>query len=284
MTATDPRPAVRPRAHSVDQIRALLSRDADGRPDFHRQLAHQFQLDALDRGQLHRFAAWPAEQPTGVLYSASGGTVMPAGDPGAGAALADAAQGDGWRVLVGPAPISNALIDASTRGLFRRRPRAREQRFMVCTEPSPLATPTGLRPARDDDLDALVDLACRLHVEDQMGPPIPESGRAAVRSRLHQSVRRGDTWVVERRSGVIAKVDVALRSPRRGAQIAGVYVHPQWRGQGVAAHAVAALTNRMLADELLGVTLHVRADNVAGRRAYERAGYLDVGAWTLALR
>nr|MBA2529845.1 GNAT family N-acetyltransferase [Euzebyales bacterium] len=190
-----------------------------------------------------------------------------------------------WRVLVGDAPVSEALLDAYPTKLFRRRPNARQQRFMVVTGELPdVPQPDGYRPARTADVEQLTELACRLHVEDLMGPPISRSARPAVRSRMADSVSRGLTWVVERDGDVVAKLDVSLRSRRRGGQIAGVYVERAHRGCGIATAAVAALTRDLLAEGLPGVSLHVRADNLAAIRAYRRAGMTDRGPWTLALR
>ncbi len=283
MTATEPT-AGRLRAVEAEAVRALLEGGPPGATDPLAVLAHQFPLHALDRGELDRLLVWPVERPVGVLYAAGSGTIMPAGDPQAAPALAEAAGELGWRVLVGPAEAGEAILAEVGRGLFRRRPRARDQRFMVCTEVPDVAAPAGLRPADPRDLDALVDLACRLHVEDAMGPRIPESARGSVRARLRESVAGGDTWVVARRGRVVAKVDVSLRSRSRGAQLAGVYVSEEARGQGIATRAVGAVAAGLLRQGLPGVTLHVRADNAPGLAAYRRAGFVDAGRWTLALR
>lgn len=284
MTATEPGTATRPNADAGAELERALTVDACGQADFGRQLAHQFALEALDRRDYARLLVWPPRQPVGAILHASGGTVMPAGDATAADALAEALERSGWRVLVGPAELGEGILDALGRGLFRRRVSSRQQRFMAATEPVEEAEPGGLRLAREADLEALTDMACQLHVEDRMGPPIPQSGRASVRARLRHSINRQGTWVVERQGTAIAKVDLALWSRRRGAQIAGVYVRPAWRRRGVATAAVATISARMLAEGLPGVTLHVRADNAGARAAYRRAGFVDRGAWTLAIR
>lgn len=284
MTAADPSAATRPDHAAMVELERALTTDAFGRHDPERELWHQFALEAIDRGDVSRLVVWPPTRPVGALLYASGGTMMPAGDPAAADMLADAADQSAWRVLVGPADVGEAMLDVLGRGLFRRRVRSRQQRFMVATEPAPIEPPPGLRLAHEGDLDALTEMACQLHVEDQMGPPIPHSGRASVRARLRHSIGRRATWVVEVNGQRIAKVDLALRSPRRGAQVAGVFVQPAWRTRGVGTAAVAAITADLLAEGLPGVTLHVRTDNVPARAAYERAGFADRGAWTLAIR
>ena len=284
MTATDPGVACEPDAAAAAELERVLTVGADGRFDVQRALAHQFALEAIDRREVGRMVAWPPARPVAAILSASGGTVMPAGAAAAADALAEAIIESGWRVLVGPADVGEAVLDSLGRGLFRRRAPSREQRFMTAVRPVTLPAPAGLRLAHERDLDALTEMACRLHVEDRMGPPIPDSGRTSVRARLRHSIGRGRTWVVERGGAPIAKLDLALHSARRGAQVAGVYVAPAWRGGGLGTAAVAAVTQMLLVDGLPGVTLHVRADNHAARAAYRRAGYADRGAWTLAIR
>lgn len=248
-------------------------------------LANQVLLDALDHGERERFLLWPAYDPRAVMYVSATGTLVPAGDPGAADAFASAAERAGWRVLVGDATISEALLDTYPRGLFRRRPHGREQRFMATRTPAEhLPRPPGFRRATYEDVPVLTDFACALHVEDQMGPPLARSTRPAVRARMADSVARGLTYVVERDRAVVAKFDLSLHSRDRGDQIAGVFVNANYRGQGITSGAVATIVRELLADGSPGVTLHVRADNAPAIAAYRRAGLDDRGAWTLAIR
>jgi len=297
VTASPPREAVQRLAlDQVESVTGLLERDfappapgvagrGEGGPG---AIGNQYLLDALDRGEYDRFVVWPGHDPVAVLYFGPTGTLVPAGDPAAGPALAEAAERIGWRVLVGDAPLGWALLQASNRGVFRRRASAREQRFMA-VERGGIAdldrpTPDGFRPGREGDVEVLVDFACRLHVEDQMGPPIARSARGAVRARVRETVARGDTFVIERGGVAVGKADLSLRSRRRGAQIAGVYVDGRARGLGVASTLVGELARMLLRDGLPGVSLHVRHDNLPAMTAYRRAGLTDRGAWVLALR
>lgn len=247
-------------------------------------LRHQHLLDALERGEYSRLLVWPGRTPRAVAHVGATGTLVVAGDPAGGRPLARALEGSGWRVLLGDADLGAEVL-AGARGLLRRRPRAREQRYMALRAAPSLAGPPGLRRAAVADLAAVTELACRLHVEDRMGPPLSRPARAGVTERMRASIARGDTWVVADEGGaILAKVDVSLASPRWGAQIAGVYVVEEARGRGLAAGATAAVAGGLLARGLPGVTLHVRSDNLPGRRAYTRAGFVDGGAWLLALR
>lgn len=259
-----------------------------GSPPGSPAVANAYLLDALDRGEQDRFLVWPGEQPRAAVYASPTGTLVPAGDPAAGPVLAEASERIGWRVLVGDARIGDVLLDATPAGVFRRRLRAREQRFMaVEADDRPrldARVPVGFRPARRGDLEALVELACRLHVEDLMGPPIARSARSGVRARMEETIDRGATYVVERGGRAVGKADLSLRSRRRGAQIAGVYVDAAARGQGIATGLVAELLRLVLDEGLPSASLHVRSDNAPAITAYERAGLTDRGPWVLAVR
>ncbi len=249
-------------------------------------VAHQFLLDALDRGEHRTMTVWPPSgQPQGVCYVGPGGLLVPGGLPDAAEPLAEAVRSSGWRVLVGDLTIGERIVNDAGAGLFRRRPYAREQRLMVAERGvAPASGDVGLRRAVAGDVEWLTDFACGLHVEDQMGPPLSRSGRSSVRQRVISSVRRGASWVVEQEGQVVAKIDVSIESRRRGAQLAGVYVDRRWRGRGLARRAIAELTGRLRAAGYPAVTLHVRADNAAAIHAYEAAGFVRRRNWVLALR
>lgn len=287
MTATPAQArATRLNRAGTPHVVGLLERDFGRAEPGQWAFTNHYLLDALDRGEFDRFIVWPTHDPVAVLYFGATGTLVPAGDPAAAVALAETADQTGWRVLIGDLPITQALLDSASRVLFWRKVSAREQRFMAATRASvpDHDPPGGFRLAVPSDLERLTDFACQLHVEDRMGPPISRSGRGAVRSRMAESVAQSATWVVEREGAVVAKVDLSMRSRRRGAQLAGVYVAVEWRGRGIATGAVRALTRQLLDDGHPVVSLHVRADNAPAIAAYRRAGFKDERPWLLALR
>jgi uncharacterized protein len=247
---------------------------------------NQFLLDALDRGEHRAMTVWPADLPAGVCYVGSGGLVVPAGLPHAAEPITAAVRLSGWRVLVGDLTLGEAIVEGSGTGLFRRRAYAREQRLMSADPAAAAAVGRceGLRRAVMDDLERLTDFACGLHVEDQMGPPLSRSGRAAVQQRVAASIRRDTSWVVEVEGQVAAKFDVSIESRKRGAQLAGVFVDRRWRGRGLARRGIADLSHQLFKAGMPCVTLHVRADNAPAIRAYEAAGFVQRRRWLLALR
>ncbi|HUG83864.1 MAG TPA: GNAT family N-acetyltransferase [Euzebya sp.] len=247
---------------------------------------HHYLLDALDRGEHSRFVVVSPDRPIAVAHLGLTGTVVPAGDPQAVRLLAPAVDRARWRILIGDEPIARALLEeAGGSSWWRRRPTLRIQRFMTRENdggwPAPIA---GFRRASRPDLDHLEEFACRLHVEDRMGPPLVGPARQGVRHRMAESVDRGMTWVVQRDGRPVAKVDLSLHSMTRGAQIAGVYVDRSHRGQGIATGMILTLSAHLLELGMPVVSLHVRDDNVAAITAYGRAGFIERGRWVLALR
>ncbi len=285
MTST-PAPAKATRLARVDVARVvqLLERDFGHLRDGQWAYANHYLLDALDRGEHNRFVIWPSHDPIAVLYVGTTGTLVPAGDASAAPAFAETSEQTGWRILIGDLPIAQAILEQSTKAVFRRRMSARQQRFMIATGSPSDGNPPGFRMAVGSDLDRLTEFACQLHVEDRMGPPISRSGRVAVRSRMAESISSKSTWVVDRGGLAVAKIDVSLHSRTRGAQLAGVFVQPEWRNKGIATAAVSALTRELFAQGLPVVSLHVRSDNISALAAYNRAGFYDDRPWLLALR
>lgn len=255
-------------------------------PGLEAVLFHQGLLDALDRGDHGRIAVWPAREPVAACHIGSGGRLLPVGDARAAAPFAALVADNSWRVLIGDQPLGLALLDALGRGFFRWRTSVREQRFMRVfpEEVADIAPPEGMRVARSSDLSTVAELAARLHVEDLMRPPLSRAGRSAVKSRMAESIDRGDTFVVEQHGRVVAKTDVSLFSSVRGAQIAGVYVDKSARGGGIGRAMVAAVARSLTMEGLPGVTLHVRTTNTSARAAYHAAGFVDTRALTLAVR
>jgi ribosomal protein S18 acetylase RimI-like enzyme len=271
------------RGEEAAAVTAMLQGPSGGLSAADSALLRQHLLDALDHGEHERFLVWPAEDPAAVLYAAPNASAIPAGEPAAARALAPALERSGWRVLIGEASLTQALVQASPPPLFRRAPRVREQRFMILRRPR-RRSPGGLRQASLRDLEAITEFACKLHEEDLMGPPISRSARGAVRLRMMEAVSRASVWVMERDGVTVGKVDLSLCSHRRGAQIAGVYVVREWRNRGIATEAVGEVAALLHEQAFPGVTLHVRADNAAAVSAYESAGFEDVAPLVLALR
>ena len=92
------------------------------------------------------------------------------------------------------------------------------------------------------------------------------------RARVLQLITRG--WSFARFEGgrVVFKAEVACVSPS-AAQVQGVWVPPDRRGEGLATSGMAAVVEAVRQDIAPTVSLYVNDWNTAARRAYATVGF-----------
>jgi len=208
-----------------------------------------------------------------------------------------------WRLLVGDVLAADALLARGVRGGRI----VHDQRYLLADadavpDESEVPDP-GVRRAEPADVEALADLAVRLHIDDDFGPDPGVAGRRGYRERLAVSVRSGVVDVVGPVGAPVAKLERSVDHPRYGVQLAGIVVDPAHRGQGIGRGLVAVATRRALAGGAVGwsgpgalpermsgalpgvlpVTLHTRAANAPALAAYAAAGFHVVEPWRLAV-
>ena len=138
---------------------------------------------------------------------------------------------------------------------------------------SPLITPDpAVRRTVRDDLDELYP-ACVAMYTEEVGVS-PELGGSAelYRARVTQLISRGWSFARFDEGRLVFKAEVACAT-QHAAQIQGVYVAPERRGEGLAAAGMAAVVEMVRADVAPAVSLYVNAWNEAAKRAYERVGF-----------
>jgi hypothetical protein len=118
--------------------------------------------------------------------------------------------------------------------------------------------------------------------EGEIGyPPYTGSG-AAYRQALQALIDRGHTFVVVEDGVVVFKADVG--SVALGcAQLQGVWLHPELRGQGLAVPMMAAVVEQVMATRAKWVTLYVNDFNASARSTYRHVGFEDVGTFSTVL-
>lgn len=129
-----------------------------------------------------------------------------------------------------------------------------------------------VRRARREELEAVYRSSVAFFREELGISPEARDGGASYRARVSSSVARGHTFVRLDGGEVIFKADIGVATPR-AFQIQGVWVHPAYRGQGLAAPAMAAVVTAGLAEVAPIATLYVNDFNVAARRTYSRVGF-----------
>jgi uncharacterized protein len=122
------------------------------------------------------------------------------------------------------------------------------------------------------DLDELYPACVAMYTEEVGVSPEEGGGAELYRARVSQLISRG--WSFARFDGgrLVFKAEVACASPH-AAQIQGVYVPPDRRGQGLAVAGMAAVVEHVQRNVAPIVSLYVNDWNVPARRAYERVGF-----------
>ncbi|MGO0577235.1 GNAT family N-acetyltransferase [Ornithinimicrobium panacihumi] len=153
----------------------------------------------------------------------------------------------------------------------------------MTTPPSALgqAIDTAVRPARPDEIDLVVPAAAAMFTEEIGYPPFQGSG-LAYRRGVAGLIEQGHSFVRVEDGEVVFKAD--LGSVALGvAQIQGVWVHPRWRGQGLAAPAMAAVVEQTLARVAPTATLYVNDFNAPAIATYRRVGFVQTGTFATVL-
>ncbi len=133
---------------------------------------------------------------------------------------------------------------------------------------------------------------------EEVGFSPVENGSAAYMSRVRSLLLQRSTylittdtgpggqplrrWPADTRQQVVFKADLGIRS-RQSVQVQGVWVHPDFRGAGLGATAMAAVNEHVRAFVAPIVSLYVNDYNAAARKTYERAGYSQVGTFATVM-
>ena len=154
-----------------------------------------------------------------------------------------------------------------------RAVRATQPLMSTMTRPSELgiALDERVRPATLDEVDLVMPAAAHMFEAEIGYPPFTGSG-AAYRSALQALIDRGHTFVVIEDGRVLFKADVG--SVALGcAQLQGVWLDPDLRGQGLAVPMMAAVVEQVMATRAKWVTLYVNDFNASERATYEHVGF-----------
>jgi uncharacterized protein len=144
---------------------------------------------------------------------------------------------------------------------------------------APLVTPDPLvRRTTPDDFDALYPACVAMYTEEVGVDPEAEGGAPIYRSRVRQLIGLGWSYARIEHGRVVFKAEVAHATPR-AAQIQGVWVAPERRGQGLAAAGVAAVAAACRREIAPVASLYVNVWNEPARRAYAKVGFEQTGTF-----
>ena len=184
--------------------------------------------------------------------------------------------------IVGPHEAVRTFWNGVAASWGRPREARWMQPHMVIDGPPEVEADRFVRRTERADLPLLYP-ACVAMYTEEVGVS-PEAGGTGdlYRARVTQLMSRG--WSFARFEGgrLVFKAEVACASPY-AAQIQGVFVPPDRRGEGLAESGMAAVVELVRREIAPTVSLYVNEWNTPARRAYERVGFRETARFSTVM-
>lgn len=184
------------------------------------------------------------------------------------------ARGRSVSTIVGPHEAVQVLWGSLSQGWGRPREIRWLQPHLVIDGPPLVQSDNLVRRTTRQDLEALYPACVAMYTEEVGISPELGGSSDLYRARVTQLTSRG--WSFARFEGgrVIFKAEVACAT-RNAAQIQGVWVPPDRRGEGLAIAGMAAVVDYVQAEIAPTVSLYVNEWNEPARRAYRTVGFRE---------
>ena len=162
---------------------------------------------------------------------------------------------------------------------------AREERpdqpLMVARQPATVAPDPRVRRVRPAELSAVLPSFIAMFTEELGVSPVANGAEGAYRSRVAEIIASGAAYARFDGDQLIFKAELGAITPEC-AQIQGVWVHPDYRGRGLAGPAMAAVV-QLATEHSRASSLYVNQYNQPALRAYQAAGFETVGEFASVL-
>jgi predicted GNAT family acetyltransferase len=155
---------------------------------------------------------------------------------------------------------------------------------IMCLDHAPLpchsTAPVNLviRKPAPQDMNALAALHAAYEQEEVL-PAASEFRPAASRLNIERIFAEEQMLVAELGGCLIGKINTNAVGFTR-CQIGGVYVHPDYRGLGIAGRMAAEFVESLTARGR-GISLFVKKSNIAARKVYQRIGFEIAGDYRI---
>ena len=265
--------------------RAAVERILDADPYAGAQIAERVAAHGLNwwRSDGRIYGYEPHRQIESIIWS--GAHLVPVGaTPSATAAFAD---------LFGAEPRACSSIIGRSEAVLDRWDRlggnwgpARDVRphqpLLVTDRDSPVHPDPGVRLVRAGEVEQLFPAAVAMYTEEVGVSPLLDDGGRGYRRRIAELVKAKRAYARFDGDLVIFKAELAIVT-RRTTQVQGVWVHPAYRGTGMATAAMAAVVADALRRVAPTVSLYVNDYNTAARRVYANCGFTSAGSFATVL-
>jgi len=176
--------------------------------------------------------------------------------------------------IVGPQQAVQAFWNSVARGWGTPREiRWNQPHLEISTTPQVTPDPLVRRTTRQD-MDELYPACVAMYTEEVGISPEYGGGAELYRARVTQLVNRGWSFARFDEGRLVFKAEVACSSPY-AAQVQGVWVPEDRRGEGLAAAGMAAVVDLVRREVAPVVSLYVNEWNAPARRAYEKVGFRE---------
>ncbi|MDR1833701.1 MAG: GNAT family N-acetyltransferase [Propionibacteriaceae bacterium] len=245
-----------------------------------------FIASRVENGVLARQATgtvygWPGRRPHSFLHVGTNLVPASAGDDCLPAFVEAAGKRRVTQSIVGESRLVLPLWDGLSRRWGRSWSAIRELRgiqpLLAISQDPLVESDSRVQPVTWKDFDSYYGAATAMYREEVGGVP-PREGYASYCRWL---ISTGRSYGIVSDGQVVFKTDVGATAGGV-AQVQGVWLHPDLRGQGRSAPAMAAVV-RQVRQRHPTVSLYVNSYNTRALRLYERVGFTQVGEFATVL-
>ncbi len=184
--------------------------------------------------------------------------------------------------IVGPVTPVRAIWDVVAEAWGTPRDQRWNQPHLEIASDPKVAPDPKVRRTTLEEAEVLYPACVAMYTEEVGVSPEAFGGADFYRTRVRNLVARGWSFARIEDGRVVFKAEVACLTPQ-AAQVQGVYVDPELRGQGIGTAGIAAVVHAIRADLAPVVSLYVNDYNVPARRSYERVGFRQTATFATVM-
>jgi predicted GNAT family acetyltransferase len=184
--------------------------------------------------------------------------------------------------IVGPQEAVRAFWNAVAASWGRPRELRWDQPHLEIAGEPRVAFDPEVRKTTSADLAELYPACVAMYTEEVGVSPEAGGGAELYRARVSQLINRGWSFARFDRGRLIFKAEVACATPY-AAQIQGVWVPPDYRGQGLATAGMAAVVRAVRREIAPTVSLYVNEWNTSARAAYRKVGFRETARFATVM-
>ena len=184
--------------------------------------------------------------------------------------------------IVGPQEAVRAFWNGVADSWGRPREMRWDQPHLEISGAPRVAPDPEVRRTTRGDMDELYPACVAMYTEEVGVSPEYGGGADLYRARVTQLVNRGWSFARFDRGRLVFKAEVACATPY-AAQIQGVFVPPDRRGEGLATAGMAAVVELVRREVAPVVSLYVNSWNAPARAAYEKVGFRETARFATVM-